>query len=118
MRPCFPLWGKSPVRTLGNRGNFNPSRSDTAISSCGEAALHFFIRAASSFFRTKKRSEKCFSDLFLHAETQAMMSRVSRAMTSSSLVGITKTLTLESGVLISISSPRFLLASSSIFTPR
>ena len=46
------------------------------------------------------------------------MSRVSRAMTSSSLVGMTKTLTLLSGVEIMISSPRLEFASSSISTPR
>ena len=37
------------MRTLGNRGNFNPSRSDTTISSLGAADLHFFISAAPSF---------------------------------------------------------------------
>ena len=47
-----------------------------------------------------------------------MMSRVSRAMTSSSFVGMTKTLTLLSGVEIITSSPRFALAASSSLTPR
>ena len=46
------------------------------------------------------------------------MSRVSRAMTSSSFVGMTYTFTLESGVEIITSSPRFLLASGSTVTPR
>ena len=46
------------------------------------------------------------------------ISFVSRAMTSSSFVGITKTLTLLSGVEIMMSSPRLLLASGSISTPR
>ena len=56
-------------------------------------------------------------DLDFHYFAEAM-SRVSRAITSSSLVGITKTFTLESGVEIMMSSPRFLLASSSTLTPR
>ena len=46
------------------------------------------------------------------------ISFVSRAMTSSSFVGITKTFTLLSGVEIMMSSPRLLLASGSISTPR
>ena len=49
IRPCFPLRGKSPVRTLGNRGNFNPSRSDTTISSfISSASYSYPIRAAIS----------------------------------------------------------------------
>ena len=53
-----------------------------------------------------------------HVDHQATMSLVSRAMTSSSLVGMTKTLTLESGVEIMMSSPRLELATGSISTPR
>ena len=44
--------------------------------------------------------------------------RVSLAIASSSFVGITITLTLESGVEITISFPLTLLASSSILMPR
>lgn len=55
---------------------------------------------------------------FENSETQPQMAFVSRAMTSSSFVGMTNTLTLESGVEIMMSSPRLLLAASSIFTPR
>lgn len=46
------------------------------------------------------------------------MSRVSRAMTSSSLVGITKSFTLLSAVEMQMSSPRFLFGSGSISQPR
>lgn len=55
---------------------------------------------------------------FASRETQPQMAFVSRAMTSSSFVGMTNTLTLESGVEIMMSSPRLLLASGSIVTPR
>ena len=55
---------------------------------------------------------------FAARETQPQMAFVSRAMTSSSFVGMTNTLTLESGVEIMMSSPRLLLASGSIVTPR
>ena len=55
---------------------------------------------------------------FENSETQPQMAFVSRAMTSSSFVGMTNTLTLESGVEIMMSSPRLLLASGSIVTPR
>lgn len=43
---------------------------------------------------------------------------VSRAMTISSSVGITQTVTLESGAEMIASLPRTLLASASIFTPK
>lgn len=46
------------------------------------------------------------------------MARVSRAMTSSSLVGITKSFTLLSAVEMQMSSPRFLFGSGSISQPR
>ena len=55
---------------------------------------------------------------FASRETQPQMAFVSRAMTSSSFVGMTNTLTLESWVEIMMSSPRLLLASGSIVTPR
>ena len=49
---------------------------------------------------------------------QPAISFVSRAITSSSFVGITNTFTLLSGVEMQISSPLLELASSSISTPR
>ena len=67
------------------------------------------------------KNEDCESNphfMRFYKANQPMMSLVSRAITSSSLVGITKTLTLESGVEIIISSPRLEFASLSIFTPR
>ena len=37
-------WGKSPVRTLGNRGIVRfVAEGDTDFYSCGAAGLHFFI---------------------------------------------------------------------------
>ena len=43
---------------------------------------------------------------------------VSRAIISSSLVGTTRTFTLESSVVMMVSSPRMLFFSSSMVTPR
>ena len=45
------------------------------------------------------------------------MAAVSMAIMSSSLVGISRTFTLESAAEITVSLPRVLLASASIFTP-
>lgn len=58
---------------------------------------------------------------YLHGQTVQnyfTRARVSLAIASSSFVGITITLTLESGVEITISFPLTLLASSSILMPR
>ena len=63
----------------------------------------------------KGRTERCG---LCDKRDQPTISLVSLAMTSSSFVGMTKTLTLESGVEIMTSSPRLELAASSMVTPR
>ena len=58
--PCFPLGGKSPVRTLGNRGQFQSvAEGDTAIPSflhSASAELHSSFQSYSGLGRRRGSS--------------------------------------------------------------
>lgn len=74
-------------------------------------------------FYIRKKGSPILVNLFpivLYFKTYFYFTRatVSLQIASSSFVGITATLTLESGVEITVSSPRFLFASVSMEIPR
>ena len=80
---------------------------------------HLCKQACSPSFHRDRRTAEPYR--YPHGQTVKnyfTRARVSLAIASSSFVGITITLTLESGVEITISFPLTLLTSSSILMPR